>query len=244
MTDSDERPETWRPVAPMDGCTFSGYEVSDKCSFRSVDRTIGGRSYKGQPLRTSPHEDGYRLIKLRCDDLSPGHKAKRVHGFHAPAVMLTTFDRPRPAGMEVCHSSQGPAFNWWPEGVRWGTKPENHADQVAAGTAVVPEAFECVTPGCGGKTKNPGRRCRERCVPQVGQLAAQLLNAGMPSMEVAERFGYTGDRWVFDLAVQHGGYAGERAAARTQRPSMIQRVQILGILRLARRSGQLRGDAS
>ena len=43
-TQSDERLEDWRAVAPMDGCTFSGYETSDKGRYRSIDRKSGNRS--------------------------------------------------------------------------------------------------------------------------------------------------------------------------------------------------------
>ncbi len=66
-TNSDERPETWKPVAPMDGCTFSGYEVSDKGQARSIDGMSGNRHLKGKVLATSSHDDGYRLITIRCE---------------------------------------------------------------------------------------------------------------------------------------------------------------------------------
>jgi len=215
---------------------FSLYEASHRGRVRSVDgRMVGGRKLRGVVLKEQADDEGYRWVNVTGDD------GKRYRIPVHRAVLLAHAGAPEP-GQETLHAF-GPADNRWPEAIRWGTKPENHADQVAAGTAVVPESFECVTAGCGGRVKNPGRRCLG-CVKQVGQLAAQLLAAGMPSMEVAERFGYTGDRWVFDLAVQHGAYAGDRAAARTQKPSLVQRVQILGILRLARRSGQLRGDAT
>ena len=141
MTISDERAETWKPVAPLDGCTFSGYEASDKGRYRSIDRTVGNRRLKGKVLATRRTDDGYVLVNIRCDSTDPAHN--RVHTVTGHKVVLTTFDRPCPPGMEACHSDRGPAFNWWPEGVRWGTKPENHADMVAAGNAVVPESFPC-----------------------------------------------------------------------------------------------------
>ena len=45
-----ERPEGWRAVAPLDGCTFSGYECSDKGHARSIDRKQGNRQLRGKVL--------------------------------------------------------------------------------------------------------------------------------------------------------------------------------------------------
>jgi NUMOD4 motif len=228
-TISDERPETWKPVAPMDGCTFSGYEASDKGRYRSVDRKQGNRQLKGKVLATRRNDDGYVLVNIRCDSTDPAHS--RVHTVTGHKVVLTTFDKPCSPGMEACHSDRGPAFNWWPEGIRWGTKPENHADMVAAGNAMVPEAFPCRNSAwCGGTVKTAGRRCAE-CVAEVGELAGQLLAFGMPLRKVAERFGYTGDDWVFKLAVEHGRYDESKAHARAQRPSPLQRVSLWWFLR-------------
>ena len=133
-------------------------------------------------------------------------------------------------GQEACHSRRGPACNWWPEGVRWGTKAENHADQVDAGTAVVPASFPCRNaPGCPGTVKNEGRRCRE-CVEQVGQQAAWMLGLGANLQTVAQRFGYQGGDWVFKLAAERG-YPGTREQARAQHPKMLQRVKLAAYLR-------------
>ena len=171
-----DRPEGWRPVAPLDGCTFSGYECSDKGHARSIDRKQGNRHLKGKQLATRRHDDGYVLVNIRCDSADPAHN--RVHTVTMHRIVLTTFDRPCPPGMEACHSARGPAFNWWPEGIRWGTKPENHADMVDAGTAVVPASFPCRNaPRCAGTVKTSGRRCVP-CVAAVGRDAAALLNAG------------------------------------------------------------------
>lgn len=208
------RDETWKPVAPIDGCTFSAYQTSDMGRYRSVDRTSGGRRLKGKVLATRYDSDGYVLVNLRCDSTDPAHN--RVHTLLGHKVVLTTFDRPCPPGMEACHSPRGPGFNWWPEGVRWGTKPENHADQVAAGTATVPgPTFPCRNaPACGNLVRTEGRRCLD-CVRQVGVDAAALLAAGRPLAEVAAGF-RNGPDWIFKLAVEHGGYTGTRTEARTQ----------------------------
>ena len=172
-TQSNERPETWRPIPPKYVCTYSWYHPSEKGRYSSIDRMSGNRHLTGKVLATKPHDDGYRLMTIRCDSTEPGHK--RAHTFSAQRVVLTTFAGECPPGMEARHSPRGPAFNWFPEGFEaggWGTKRANHADQVAAGTAVVPASFPCRNaPVCPGMVKNEGRRCRE-CVEQVGQQAA------------------------------------------------------------------------
>lgn len=209
-----DRPETWRPVAPMEGCTFSGYEASDKGAFRSVDRKQGNRQLKGKVLATRRTDDGYVLVNIRCDSTDPDHN--RVHTFSGHVVVLTTFDRPRPIGMETCHSPRGRAFNWYPEGIRWDTKPANHADQVEAGTAVVPESFPCRNaPTCTNMVRNPGRRCLD-CVAAVGRQAADMLRDGTSLQDVADHFGYASGDWVFKIAVEYGGYEGTKTEARLQ----------------------------
>jgi hypothetical protein len=216
MTDSDERPEAWKPVPEIDGCTFSGYEASDKGRARSIDRVSRGRRYSGRDLSLRPDKDGYILTDFRCDDPERCPRGGK-HTFSVHKVVLTTFDRPCPPGMEACHSRRGPSFNWWPEGVRWGTKPENEADKPEPSTAPEP-TFPCRNaPTCGNLVVNEGRRCLD-CVAGVGREAAGLLRAGTPLQEVAEHFGYTGGDWVYSLAVKHGGYEGSKAQARMQRP--------------------------
>lgn len=216
MTDSSERPETWKPVAPMDGCSFPGYEASDKGQARSVDRVAHGRRYRGKDLSLRPDKDGYTLADFRCADPARCRTRGR-HTIPMHKVVLTTFDRPCPPGMECCHSDRGPAFNWYPEGIRWGTKPENEADKPEPPTAPEP-TFPCRNaPACGNKVVNEGRRCLD-CVAEVGREAADMLRAGTPLQEVAEHFGYTGGDWVYSLAVKIGGYEGSKAQARMQRP--------------------------
>jgi NUMOD4 motif len=210
-----DRPESWRPVAPMDGCTFSGYQCSDKGSYRSIDRVLNGRNYKGKVLSTRLDDDGYVLVNIRCDSTDPDHN--RVHTFLGHKIVLTTFHKPCPPGMEARHSPRGPAFNWWPEGFEpggWGTKPENHADQVAAGTATTPEpSFPCVNaPACGNKNRSEGKRCRD-CVVQLGVDVTALLDAGTPLPEAAARF-HVSEQWAFRVASEFGGYTGTREQAR------------------------------
>ena len=76
---------------------------------------------------------------------------------------------------------------------------------------------------CGGKTRNPGKRCVP-CVEQVGREAADRLRAGENLRKVAERFGYKGTDWTYTLAVKHGGYTGSRDDAQDQGRKWSQRV--------------------
>jgi hypothetical protein len=175
-TEGNERLEDWRPIPPIDGCTYSGYQASDKGRYRSIDRMSGPRHLTGKVLAAKPHEDGYVLGTIRCDSTEPGHK--RAHTFALHKIVLYTFAGPPEPGQEACHSRRGPAWNWWPEGVRWDTRPANHADQVDAGTAVMP-SYPCKNAGrCGGTVKAEGRRCRP-CVAEVGGDTVTLLAAGM-----------------------------------------------------------------
>jgi hypothetical protein len=209
MTDSDERRETWKPVAPMDGCTFSGYEASDKGRYQSVDRKQGNRQLKGKVLATRRTDDGYVLVNIRCDSTDPDHN--RVHTFSGHTVVLTTFDRPRPDGMEACHSPRGKTFNWWPEGVRWDTRPANIADMAEEGLgangrpfrAPKPPAAPCIR--CGGPVTSGGRRCHE-CVVAIGQEAAGMLRAGVTLEDANERLGYANAVYLHVLAVKYGGW--------------------------------------
>lgn len=90
MTDSDDRPEAWKAVPEIEGCTFSGYEASDQGRYRSVDRQLGNRRLTGKVLSTRRNDDGYVLVNIRCDN--PGHKGAHTHAGHK--VTLYTFAAP------------------------------------------------------------------------------------------------------------------------------------------------------
>lgn len=217
------RDETWRPVPEIEGCTFSGYETSDQGRYRSIDRMSGTRRLKGKVLATRLDDDGYVLVNIRCDSTDPAHN--RVHTFAGHKLVLWTFAGPPEPGQEACHSRRGPAFNWWPEGVRWDTKPANHADQVEAGTATLPEpSFPCLNaPACPNLNRSEGKRCRP-CVVQLGVDTAAMLADGQTLAAAAARFRCS-QQWVYRLAVEHGGYTGTPADARgdTACPACAQR---------------------
>ena len=222
MTGSNDRPETWKPVPTMDGCTFSGYEVSDKGQARSIDRKQGNRSLRGKVLATKPHEDGYALISIRCDSTDPNHDRRHTLTMHK--LVLTTFDKPCPPGMEACHSPRGPAFNWWPEGIRWDTKPANDAERVAAlaaegraangrpMAAPKPPPAPCIR--CGGPVTKGGRRCHA-CVVAIGREAADLLRAGVRLEDANDQVGYANAVYLHALAVKYGGWGQCPTCSRT-----------------------------
>jgi len=120
--------ETWKPVPRIDGCAFSGYEAADTGRARSVDR-IGrnGRPLQGKEVSTRVRKDGYVLLDMRCDN--PAHKRPHTQTMHK--VVLTTFDKPCPPGMETRHLHGRPESNWYPENLIWGTRAENAWDKPA-----------------------------------------------------------------------------------------------------------------
>jgi hypothetical protein len=213
--------------------------------FRSLDREVSGRRYRGQQLSTRVSNRGYGLVDLRTAE---GKKVTRsVH-----SVMLGTFvPGGIPEGMESRHYDDNSLNNRWRPGSEEesrklggnlfvGDKRDQHRDKVRNGGAMPPPApqHDCIgVPGresCGGKVKNPGRRCMP-CVDRVGQESARMLDSGENLLRVAHHFGYEGTRWTYKLAAQHG-YKGTEAQALTQKRSLSRRVT--GWL------GKRRGDAA
>jgi hypothetical protein len=212
-TNSDER-----AVPQIDGCTFSHYRASAAGRVRSVDRRAGGRYYRGVVLKTRLNNSGYVLVTMSCDN--PEHRA---HTHTMQKVILTTFTGPCPPGMQARHLDSNPENNAC-QNLAWGTKEQNEADKPVP--PVLEASHPCRNaPRCGNLVVNEGRRCPD-CVAEVGRQAAAMLNAGMNLQDVAEVFGYTGPDWVFKLAVQHGGYAGTKAEARTQHPGLAARARL------------------
>jgi hypothetical protein len=219
----EAREESWASVPG-----YGWYEWSDKGRARSLPRTIGSRHVGGTcPLKFKPNNSGYLIHNVVPD------AGKQVTVAVAPMVLLAHHPAfaglsAFPAGLETRHNPAigDKTFNAYPEGLWPGTKPENAADK-----GEQDPLHPCRNaPACANLVVTPGRRC-VGCVTAVGREAAELLRLGMPLQQVAERFGYTGPDWVYQLAVRFGGYEGGRAEARTQRPGLAQR------LRLAARRG-------
>jgi NUMOD4 motif len=206
----------WKPIPEMDGCTFSGYEASDRGYVRSTDRVVNGRQLRGVLLKGRINE-GYVYLNVRCDN-----RDHKPHTFTMHKIVLTTFDRPRPDGMETCHGPGGPADNRWPENIRWDTKKENAEDQFRHGRprAEVKPDKHCIV--CGGVFTDKGRRC-EPCRVRISRQAAAKLTAGKNLDVVTAQAGYRKPEWVWEMAVKLGGYEGSLEQAEAQGRTLRQR---------------------
>lgn len=215
----EARDEAWAAVPG-----YGRYEWSDKGPVRRGD---------GKIMKTRVLNSGYEAVNVIRD--SDGKQVcVLVHVMvllaHHPAFAgLDVF----PDGLETRHNpASGPLFNAYPEGLWPGTKAQNAADK----DSQEPQHPCRNAPACANMVVTPGRRCVD-CVAAVGREAAALLRLGMPLQQVAERFGYTGPDWVYQLAVKHGGYEGSKAGARTQHPGLGQRLRLTA--RLARKGDAL-----
>jgi hypothetical protein len=180
---------------------------------RSVDRTTGGRRYKGVLLSgrlNNSRGGGYVMVNM-TDDTG----AKRTMLAHR--VILLTHAGECPEGLETLHSKRGSLWCRVPEDMRYGTRKENVAQLVAEGHVRAPLNFPCINHDrCGGMAANPGRRCLS-CVREAGCQAAQMLEAGVSLDEVTRMLGYKGYSWVYKIARDFGGYTGSLDEARSQR---------------------------
>jgi hypothetical protein len=249
--------ETWVPVPgwfyeqiglPVPAVPHEG---SNQGNIRNATGHVLALRPTGRP-KELPAEEQYRRTNLCV-----GGKKVPVLVHH---VILACFHPEARGEREARHLGQGTgnrAWNWYPEGVTWGTRQENAFDKppevrsAAARVARHAQAdkdgilrpprptFQCrnwVRAGCGGMVAHEGSRCGA-CVVQVGKDAAVLLRLRMPAQAVGEFFGHTGPGWVLGLAREHGGYTGSAAEARMQHPTPWGRVLIW------RAKRQMRGHA-
>jgi hypothetical protein len=158
-----------------------------------------------------------------------------------------------PDGMEARHLDDNPLHNRWEPGTEeesratggnlfWGTKGDQYRDKVRNNGGERPPvpgpAHDCINHAqCGGKTRNPGKRCLP-CVEQVGRDAAAMLRDGRNLHRVAEHFGYKRTDFVFSMAQKHGDYTGTKDDALIQGRKRSQRVTAWARKRLRR------GDAA
>lgn len=212
----------WKSAADLG---LSKYEVSANGFGR--DQQPVRRIDNGRPLTASVGSNGYLRVKPYGDDGK--QRTIEVH-----ALVLGVYAGSPQDGMETRHLDGDPFNNRWRPGgeaetraaggnLIYGTKPENHADQVAAGTATRP-TVPCVNyQRCGGQVAKQGSRCLP-CAQEIGRRAAAMLDAGMSLETVARRLGYSSPDWVYKLATRHGGYDQPSADARAQGRRWPQRV--------------------
>jgi len=201
---------TWKPMARVGRCTFTGYEVADTGRGRSLPRTgRNGRPLEGGEVSTRLNSSGYVQMDMRCDNPD----CKSAHTFTVQKAVLWTFDRPRPRGMDASHLYGNPLHNWWPEGLAWETKPANEARKIDRPPPPEP-ANPCknAAAGCENKVLNEGRRC-EPCCANAGRDIATMLRAGARLPEAAAKYGYTSYAWPLELAKKYGAYTGTMAEA-------------------------------
>ena len=221
MTGSDQqaRPPDAPPSGPewkpIPGAGY--YEASHRGKVRSVDRTVGGKFYRGQEISTRLNNQGYVLVDIRLDD-----GTRKTCSMHK--LILRTHDREPGDGEETLHGTGGPQDNRWPENIRWGTRPENLADQAARRPPPKPpkEPAPCVNyERCGRPAGKGGRRCRP-CVIEVGRAGAALLEDGADLEKAADLLDYASPVGLYRLAVKYGGMrvVVDRAAVTASEPGI------------------------
>jgi hypothetical protein len=233
VSDTPQEEERWVQIWDA----WPGFKVSwDGSFYADARKSPSGRNQKAQPIATTTTDDGYVLVKYL------GKDGKRVTR-QAHRVVLENFEydgRPIPDGLQSRHWDDRGTNNKWRPGATEeesrsrggnlfvGDGPKQHQDKIRNNGGnplpVPPPQHDCINHEvCGGKTRNPGKRCVP-CVEQVGRDAGALLRDGENLMKVAQHFGYKATDWVFSLAVKHGGYTGTKEQAHAQRRKWSQRV--------------------
>ncbi len=148
--------ETWKPVPgwyyeqiglPVPAVP---HQASDQGRIRNAKGDILAIRPNGRP-KELPAEDQYRLVNLCA-----GGKKVTVHAAHVVLAAHCPEDRD---GRQVRHLGRGRAcraWNWYPEGVVYGTQSENEFDKpeavrVAASRAANAARFPQATPAAAPK---------------------------------------------------------------------------------------------
>jgi hypothetical protein len=206
--------ETWKPMARIGRCAFTGYEVTDTGRARSLPRTgRNGRPLEGGEVSIRPHGEYFKL-DMRCDNPD----CKSAHTFTVQKVVLWTFAGRRPSGKQASHLHGHPEWNWYPENLAWEDQDVNEGRKTDRPPPPEP-AHPCrnAAAGCENKVLNEGRRC-EPCCADAGRDIATMLRAGARLPEAAEKYGYTSLAWPLQLAVKYGAYEGTMTEAMGMRP--------------------------
>jgi hypothetical protein len=190
--------ETWAPI-PGAGYYEASDQAHDVYGIRSVDRTIGGTFYKGQPIKAKKTgTSSYWQVKIRNDD-------RKEWYLTVNAAVLLAHVGPCPPGMQSCHFDDNPDNNRL-SNLRWDTPPANIEDRMRNRPRLPIPPRIC--PRCGAEHAGTGRRggrreCRD-CRVYLGVLAAEGLADKPDLIAVAERLDYPAGG-LFGLAVRYGG---------------------------------------
>lgn len=116
--------EQWRPVVGWEGL----YEVSDRGSVRSLDRSVGQwyggvRSVRGRLLSPVTNKD-HCVVGLCRNGMQTNVKVHRL--------VLEAFVGPAPSGLVCCHNNGDGTDNRL-ENLRWDTLSANSKDAVRHG---------------------------------------------------------------------------------------------------------------
>jgi hypothetical protein len=228
---SEQEAERWLPIWDA----WDGFRVSwDGNFYADARKSPSGRNQKAQPIATTTTDDGYVLVKYL------GKDGKRVTR-QAHRVVLENFEfkgAPIPDGLQSRHYDDRGTNNKWRPGTEEesrahggnlgvGNGSDQHRDKVRNNGGPLPPsppAHDCINhERCGGKTRNPGKRCLP-CVEQVGRDAGDMLRDRENLGKVRDHFGFKGADWVYGLAVKYGGYTGSKDEAWAQHRGRLQRV--------------------
>jgi len=192
MTASDE---TWKPVP---GAGY--YEASDRGHIRSVDRTIGGRFYKGVVLKPREDADGYLRVNITND------QGERQHNESVARLVLMAHDPDGyTPGLHACHGPNGKRDNRLTE-LRWDTPDANRQEALEVRLANNPPKPKPakVCPRCGAEHRDKGRNCHP-CVMKIGtDTTRMLVDEGMRLDRIQEELEYPAVGLI-NLAVLYGG---------------------------------------
>ena len=194
MTVSDMRTETWKPVP---GAGY--YEASDLGHIRSVDRTIGGRFYKGVVLKLRDDGDGYSVVNITYDG------GERKHNVSVARLVLLAHDPDGyREGLQACHGPGGQKDNRWPENIRWDTSEANREEALAVRLERSPPKVKPpkVCPRCEREHDGKGHNCPD-CVDGLAIASARMLAAGAMLDRVADELEYP-PAACYNLALRRG----------------------------------------
>ena len=216
----EEHPGEWIPLPG-----FSKYEIRSRGGYGlAEDQWPVRHKTKRTFLKVTLGTNGYPRVQPYNDQGK--QETRTVH-----SLILLANVGPPSDGMQTRHLDSDPLNYRWAAGstdeeikaaggnLVYGSGPENHADQVAAGTAVRPLTSQCANyTTCGNMTASTAITRCPACSIEAGSRAAAMLAKGTPLAAVTRKLGYTSEVHVHALARQYGGYTGTLAQARAGRP--------------------------